>query len=409
MSESQLRIVSAVGFFAMIGIAWLFSKDRHRVPWATVGWGISLQLGLGLILLKSEAGRLFFVAVNGVVGRFLGYTSEGVRFVFGEGLMASGFSLVINVLPIVIFMGSLMAVLYHLGLVQRVIDVVAWLLARTMRLSGAESLAGVANVFVGMVESSLVVKPYLSRMTHSELFSLMTVGMGTVAGSILLAYVQVLGGGDFAGHLVTASLLSAPAGLLIAKVMVPESGSPETAGGTRVVIERDAANVIDAAAGGAISGMKLAAYIGAMLIAFVALIAMLNDGLALLGGWVGIEGLSFQRVLGVLLSPLAFLMGIRLEDAVQVGGLLGIKTVLNEFLAFQALAAQSESLSPRSVIIASYALCGFANFGSLAILLGGIGGMAPERRPEVARLGMRSIIGGSLTTFMTACLAGVLL
>ena len=409
MSESQLRAISALGFFAMIGIAWLFSSDRRRVPWVTIAWGIGLQLALGLILLKSEPGRLFFVAVNDVVGRFLSYTNAGVLFLFGPGLMESGFSLVLNVLPIVIFMGSLMAVLYHLGLVQRIVNALAWVLARTMRLSGAESLAGVANVFVGMVESSLVVKPYLARMTHSELFSLMTLGMGTVAGSILLAYVQVLGGGDFAGHLVTASLLSAPAGLLIAKVMVPESGSPETSGGTRLVIERDSANVIDAAATGAINGMRLAAYIGAMLIAFVALIAMLNDGLALFGSLLGIEGLSFQRILGLLLAPLAFLMGVPFEDAVQVGGLLGIKTVLNEFLAFQELAAQTESLHPRSVIIASYALCGFANFGSLAILLGGIGGMAPERRPEVARLGMRSIVGGSLTTFMTACLAGVLL
>ena len=409
MSEFQLRFVSAFGFFAMIGIAWLFSSDRRRVPWITVAWGIGLQLALALLLLKSEPGRLFFVGVNSVVDRFLGYTREGVLFVFGEGLLNSGFSIVINVLPIVIFMGSLMAVLYHLGVVQRVVDVFAWVLARTMRLSGAESLAGVANVFVGMVESSLVVKPYLARMTRSELFSLMTLGMGTVAGSILLAYVQVLGGGDFAGHLVTASLLSAPAGLLIAKVMVPETGTPETAGGTRAAIERESANVIDAAAGGAIAGMRLAAYIGAMLIAFVAIIAMLNDGLALCGSLVGIEGLTLQRALGVLLAPLAFLMGIALDDVVQVGGLLGIKTVLNEFLAFQQLASQSDSLQPRSVIIASYALCGFANFGSLAILLGGIGGMAPERRPEVARLGMRSIVGGSLTTFMTACLAGAIL
>ena len=409
MSEFQLRFVSAFGFFAMIGIAWLFSSDRRRVPWITVAWGIGLQLALALLLLKSEPGRLFFIGVNSVVDRFLGYTREGVLFVFGEGLLNSGFSIVINVLPIVIFMGSLMAVLYHLGVVQRVVDVFAWVLARTMRLSGAESLAGVANVFVGMVESSLVVKPYLARMTRSELFSLMTLGMGTVAGSILLAYVQVLGGGDFAGHLVTASLLSAPAGLLIAKVMVPETGTPETAGGTRAAIERESANVIDAAAGGAIAGMRLAAYIGAMLIAFVAIIAMLNDGLALCGSLVGIEGLTLQRALGVLLAPLAFLMGVALDDVVQVGGLLGIKTVLNEFLAFQQLASQSDSLQPRSVIIASYALCGFANFGSLAILLGGIGGMAPERRPEVARLGMRSIVGGSLTTFMTACLAGAIL
>jgi CNT family concentrative nucleoside transporter len=239
----------------------------------------------------------------------------------------------------------------------------------------------------------------------------MTLGMGTVAGSVLIAYVGILGGGDYAGHLVTASLLSAPAGLLIAKVMIPETEVPETSGGARVSVERESINVIDAAAAGAIGGLRLAAYVGALLIAFVALIALLNDVLGSIGGFVGLEGLSFQQLLGWLLAPIALLMGVPWQDATTVGGLLGIKTVLNEFIAYQALAGaiQEGAISDRSALIASYALCGFANFGSLAILLGGLGGIAPSRRPDVARLGLRSILSGSLTTFMTACLAGVFL
>ena len=410
MNDLQLRLVSAVGFFAMIGIAWLFSVDRRRMPWRVVAWGIALQLALAGVLLGTEAGRLFFLGVNSLVTRFIGYTNAGVSFVFGE-LNAVGFSMVTQVLPVIIFMGSLFAVLYHLRIVQFVVGVFAALLSRTMKLSGAESLAAVANVFVGMIESSLVVKPYLPSMTRSELFSLMTLGMGTVAGSVLIAYVGILGGGDYAGHLVTASLLSAPAGLLIAKVMIPETEVPETSGGARVSVERESINVIDAAAAGAIGGLRLAAYVGALLIAFVALIALLNDVLGSIGGFVGLEGLSFQQLLGWLLAPIALLMGVPWQDATTVGGLLGIKTVLNEFIAYQALAGaiQEGAISDRSALIASYALCGFANFGSLAILLGGLGGIAPSRRPDVARLGLRSILSGSLTTFMTACLAGVFL
>ena len=237
----------------------------------------------------------------------------------------------------------------------------------------------------------------------------MSVGMATVAGSVLLAYVGILGGGEFAGHLVTASLLSAPAGLLLAKIMLPETEEPQTARGSETLVARSAVNVIDAAAEGALNGLRLAAYVGAMLVAFVALIAMTNDALSIGGGWIGIPDLSFQKVLGTLLAPLAFLMGVPWADAQQVGALLGIKTVLTEFLAYQALGGHIEAgeLCLRSRIIASYALCGFANFGSLAILLGGIGGIAPGRRHEVASLGVRSIVAGSLATFMTACVAGI--
>ena len=410
MSDPGLRLISAFGFFAMIAIAWAFSKDRRRFPLKTVAWGVGLQVSLAILLLRTEAGRMFFVGVNDLVTRFLSYTRAGVDFVFG-GLTEVPFSFLIDVLPLIVFMGSFMAVLYHLGVVQKVVNAFAWVLSRTMGLSGAESMAGVANVFVGLVESCLVIQPYLARMTRSELFTLMTLGMATVAGSVLLAYVEMLGGGEFAGHLVTASLLSAPAGMLIAKVMIPETQVPETRAGAEKPMERQTINIVDAAATGAISGLRLAAYVGAMLIAFVSLIALVNDALIVAGASVGIADLSFQRILGWAMAPVAWLMGIPWSDLVSVGGLLGIKTVLNEFLAYQELGvlAANGDLQPRSIVIASYALCGFANFGSLAILLGGIGGLVPERRPEVAQLGLRAILAGSLTTFMTACLAGVLL
>ena len=410
MSDLDLRAVSAVGFFVMIGLAWAASADRRAFPLRAVLWGIGLQFALAVILLRTQVGHGFFGAVNTGVNRFLLYANEGTRFVFGP-LMDTGFSFALNVLPLIIFMGSFFAVLYHLGLMQRVVGVLAWLLARTMRLSGAESLAAVANIFVGMIESSLVVKPYLARMTQSELFSLMSLGMATVAGSVLLSYVSILGGGDFAGHLVTASLLSAPAGLLVAKVMLPEKERPVTAQTMGTRIETDSVNVIDAAATGALNGLRLAAYVGTMLVAFVALIALSNDVLASLGGLAGVPDLTLQKILGWLLAPFAWLMGIPWEDARSVGSMLGMKTILNEFFAYQELgrAIQAGEISERAAIVASYALCGFANLGSLAILLGGIGGIAPERRQDVARLGMRAILAGTLATMMTGCMAGMLL
>ena len=409
MSDLAERGISLLGFATMIAIAWAASTERSRIPWRTVAWGAGLQLALGVLLLKTPVGALFFDGMNAVVSALTAYTDVGVRFVFGA-LVDTGFSFVVNVLPIIVVMGSFFAVLYHIGILQRVVNLLAAGLSRTMGTSGAESLGAVANLFVGMTESALVVRPYLERMTRSELFTLMTLGMATVAGSVMLAYVAMLGA-DYAGHLATASLLSAPAGILIAKVMVPETGSPETSAGGRARVEIDSVNVVDAAAAGALAGLRLAGYVGAMLLAFVALIAMLNDGLGWLGGGLGIADLTLQRILGVVLAPLAWLMGVPWEDAAHVGGLLGIKTVLNEFLAYRDLSrlVAEGALAPRSAVIASYALCGFANFGSLAILLGGLGGLAPSRRPDVARLGLRSIVSGSLASFMTACVAGMLL
>jgi CNT family concentrative nucleoside transporter len=279
-----------------------------------------------------------------------------------------------------------------------------------MGTSGAESLAAVANLFLGQTESALVVKPYLARMTRSELFCLMTLGMCTVAGSVLVAYSSMLGEG-YAGHLATATLISAPAGLLVSKLMEPEREKPETGSGGRVAVEPTGVNLIDAAAEGATAGMKLAAMVGAMLIAFVAGIALVNSGLGAFGAWFGAPDLSLQGFFGVCFAPFAWLLGVPWADAPRVGQLLGVKTVLNEFLAYRDLAALSASaaLAPRSAVIASYALCGFANFGSLAILLGGLGGLVPERREEIARFGLRSIVSGTLASFMTACVAGMLL
>jgi CNT family concentrative nucleoside transporter len=407
VSDAGLRAVSAAGMFVMLAVAWAFSLDRRRVPWRVLGWGLGLQLGLGLLLLETPVGTAFFAGMNQLVSALGAYTDAGSRFVFGS-LLDTGFSFALNVLPVIVFMGSIFAVLYHLGVMQRVVDLLAVALSRMLGTSGAESVAAVANVFLGMTESALVVRPYLERMTRSELFCLMTVGMSGVAGSVLVAYVGMLGGGDYAGHLATASLLSAPAGILVAKLMVPETELPETRSGGHAVVERTTVNVFDAAADGAISGLRLAAYVGALLIAFVALIAMANDACAWIGGWFGAEQLSIQDLLGLLLSPLAFAMGIPWQDAGQVGALLGVKTILNEFIAYQQLGVlvREGGLSPRSAVIASYALCGFANFGSLAILLGGLAGLAPTRRADVARLGLRSILAGSLATFMTACVAG---
>jgi CNT family concentrative nucleoside transporter len=280
-----------------------------------------------------------------------------------------------------------------------------------MGLSGAESLAAVANVFVGMTEAPLMVRPYLERMTRSELFCVMTTGMATIAGSVLVAYAKMLGEQEYAGHLVTASLLSAPAGVMIAKLMVPETATPVTGVAAGALVERSSINVIDAAAEGAIAALRLAGYVGALLIAFVALIAMVNAGVGALGGLVGADGLTLERMFGFAFAPLALLMGVAPADALEVGSLLGVKTVLNEFLAYQDLAGQiaAGAISQRSAVIASYGLCGFANFGSLAILIGGMGGMAPSRRGEIAALGMRSIAAGTFASAMTGCVAGIFL
>ncbi len=414
------QFIGLLGILFLIGIAWAVSTERRAIPWLSVGMALVLQLAIALLVLRTELGRVFFEGANNLAVAFISYADRGIDFVFGrwpeavQGIDGSPvrlpFVFAVRVLPIIIVMGSVFSVLYHLGLLQRVVALLARGLRRTLRISGAESLATIANVFLGMTEAPLLIRPYVEAMTRSELFCVMTAGLATVAGSVLVAYIGLVGG-DYAGHLIAASFMSAPAAVAIAKIMVPETGTPQTFSETRIRVDRTSVNVIDAAAQGASDGLKLALNVGAMLIAFVALVYLLDDALGAVGSWFGVPGLTFERLLGVALAPVAFLLGVPWEDATQIGSLLGIKTVLNEFLAYQGLAdliAQGK-IAPRSAVIASYALCGFANFGSLAILLGGLGGIAPSRRSDLARDGMRAILAGSLATFMTGAIAGLLL
>jgi len=320
-----------------------------------------------------------------------------------------------NVLPTIIFFSSLMTVLYHLGIMQAVVKGFAWVMQRTMKTSGAETLSATGNIFVGQTEAPLLIKPFVETMTRSELMAVMTAGFATVAGGVMAAYVGMLQPffSDIAGHLMAASVMSAPAALVVAKLMYPEEGEPETATTLDLALEKPDVNVIDAAARGAGEGLHLALNVGAMLLAFVALVALLDGILGLAGGWVGLEGLSLQLILGWLLAPVAWIMGVPWADAAVVGSLMGLTTALNEFFAYLQLAdilsGGGPGLQPRSIIISAYALSGFANFSSIAIQIGGIGGIAPSRRHDLSALGLRAMIGGTIAAFMTATVAGMLL
>ena len=410
MSEIGLRAMSGLGFVVLLGIAWLVSSNRSAIDRRVIGIGIAIQIGLAVLLLASPIGKLLFSFVEIPVTILIKTTQAGVQFVFGP-LASVGNSFALGVLPVIIFMGSLFSIFYYLGWIQRLVHGLAQILSRTMRISGAEALAAIANIFVGLIESGVVIRPYLGNMTRSELFTFMTLGMSTIAGSVLIAYVTILGGGPFAGHLVVASLMSAPAGIVVAKLMIPETETPKTLGAAPRLADASAINLIDAAAEGGLIGMRLALNIGALLIAFVALVALVNVIVGGIAGLFGAPDLTLQAILGFLLAPLAWLMGIPWPEAREVGSLIGLKTIVNEFVAYQALANAivEGTISERSATIASYALCGFANFGSLAILLGGIHGIAPERRPESAELGLRSIFAGTLATCMTGCLAGTII
>ena len=437
------RLVSVLGLIAMLGIAWALSVDRRVVQWRVVLWGLGLQLLFALFILKTPVGEALFAGLNDVVLALLGFTNDGARFLFGnlvertvpvvsEGpatvqlVAETGASFAFSVLPTIIFFSSLMTVLYHLGIMQWAVRGMAWVMMRTMRTSGAETLSAAGNIFVGQTEAPLLIKPFIRNMTMSELMAVMTGGFATVAGGVMAAYVGMLVGyfPDIAGHLMAASVMSAPAALVVAKLMYPEREEPATRSTLRVDVESPDANVIDAAARGAGEGLTLAFNVGAMLLAFIALIAMFNALLGLAADWVGLEALlqawgvlptgealTLEILLGWLLAPLAWLMGVPWSDSVAVGSLLGIKTVANEFVAYLRLAdllAAGEALSPRSIVIATYALAGFANFSSIAIQIGGIGGIAPSRRSDLSRIGLRAMIGGSLAAFLTATIAGIL-
>ncbi len=419
MSHLTLRVISLVGIFAFVGIAWLLSRHRRQTPWNIVLWGVALQLTFGLFVLKTPIGRITFSWLNDVTVRLLDFTKEGSRFIFGDYL-DDKFTLALHVLPTIIFFSSLMTVFYHLGVMQRVVEALAYVMRRTLGTSGAETLSAAANVFIGQTEAPLMIKPYLERMTRSELNAVMVAGFSTVAGGVLAAYVGMLKDHfpDIAGHLIAASVMSAPAALVIAKVMLPELADSETAKGARLGTERVDRNILDAAARGASEGLTLALNVAAMLLAFLALLALLNYML----GWPveaynhltssDLEPWTLEEMLGTVMWPLAFLMGVDPQDCSQVAQLLGEKIVLTEFVSYVHLSEMlenGESLAPRSVTIASYALCGFANFGSIGIQLGGIGAIVPSRRTDLADLAFRAMIGGALATCMTGAVAGLLL
>jgi CNT family concentrative nucleoside transporter len=422
------QLTSFVGLFVMVGLAWLMSEARRNVPWRVVVWGMVLQFAFGLVVLSPYAQALFFQYVDSGVRALIGFSERGADFAFQtvdphyvkmpdgtEKFFAGHVSPPMKtfafwILPSIIFFSSLMAVSYHIGLMQQLVRAMAWLMYRSMGTSGAETLSTAANVFLGQTEAPLLIKPFLARMTRSELFCVMLGGFANTAGGVLAAYVGFLHDvPGIAGHLVTSSILSAPATLVIAKVMVPEREVPETARTFAMNDERPDTNLMGAAARGASEGMQLAINVAAMLIAFVALTAMVDWSL----GFVSLAGepLSLARALGWAFTPIAFAMGIPWDEAAQVGRLLGQKLVLTEFIAYVnlgALQAGATPLSERSAVIASYALCGFANFASIGIQLGGIGPLAPHRRDELASLSLRAMLGGSLATFMTACVAGMM-
>jgi len=398
-----MRWVSLLGLVVMMLLAWSVSLHRRRMNWRLIFSGVALQFVFALLILRTSAGHAVFQMARLIVAKVLSFSDAGAAFIFGEGFREHYFAF--SVLPTIIFVSAVMALLFHWGVMQRIVGVMALIMEKVMRVSGAESLASAANVFVGQTEAPLVIKPYLKTMTSSELMAMMTGGMATIAGGVMAAYV---GMGADAGHLLAASIMSAPASLVIAKIMLPEVEESPTMGHVKVVIPKEDANSLDAVCRGASEGLKLALNVGAMLIVFIALIAAFNWIFGLLPDVFG-EPLSLQRLLGWLCAPLAWLMGIEWNDAAKVGALLGEKTMINEFVAYMDLCKIKESISPRSFTITTYALCGFANFASIGIQIGGIGALVPERRADFARLGLRAMIGGTLAAYMTACIAGMLL
>jgi CNT family concentrative nucleoside transporter len=419
------------GLAMLLGIAFLFSNNKRAVDWKLVGTGVLLQIVFASAVLKLPLGRDVFNAIAGGFVKLMSYVNEGSNFIFGSLMDTKnfGFIFAVNVLPTIVFFASLTGVLYHLGVMQKIVQAMAWVITKVMRVSGAETTSVCASVFIGQTEAPLTIKPYIERMTESELMTVMIGGMAHIAGSVMAAYVGLLGHNDpvemqfYAKHLLTASVMAAPATMMLAKILVPETGVPLTRGTVKIEVEKTTANVIDAAATGAGDGLKLAMNVGAMLLAFIALIALLNGPIQWLGtttwggagslnGWLsGMAGhdvaLSLQTIFGWILSPIAWLIGVPWQDATLVGSFIGEKVVINEFVAYVDLSKHTDQLLPQSRLIATYALCGFANFSSIAIQIGGIGGLAPGRRADLARLGLRAVLGGSLATFMTATIAGV--
>lgn len=401
-------LISLLGYAVLVGFAWLCSTSRKDVNWRTVLGAIAIQFGFGALVLYVPAGKLALEWLSTLVAAVIAFGNDGISFVFGglsDPSQSLGFVFAFNVLPVIIFFSSLISVLYYIRLMPIVVQLIGGVIRKLLGTSRAESLSATANIFVGQTEAPLAIKPYLSRMTRSEFFAVMVGGLASIAGSVLAGYAAM---GIELRFLLAASFMAAPAGLLFAKLLLPET---ETADNS--VLEENPedrpANVFDAAAGGASDGLKLALNVGAMLLAFIGLIALLNGILGWAGGLFNYDTLSLQLILGWLFSPLAWLLGIPWEQATMGGTFIGQKLVVNEFVAFIEFGTVQDLMSTRSQAIITFALCGFANFSSIAILLGGLGSLVPARRPEIAKLGMKAVMAGTLANLSSAAIAGILI
>jgi CNT family concentrative nucleoside transporter len=402
------RFIGLAGVVAILGIAFALSTDRRAIKPRIVLWGLGMQLALAFFILKVPLGKQVFHTLGEAVTTVLDFSKKGAGFLFGPlaGSEQFPFIFAFQVVPAIIFVGSLMGIAYYLGVMQFIVNIVAKLMVKTMGTSGAESLNAVGTVFIGQSEAPLLIRPYIPEMTKSELNAIMTGGMATIAGSVMAAYIGMLGP-SWAPHLLAASIMGAPAGLVLAKILVPETEESKTVGAVKLSVERTESSIIEAAAKGAGDGMHLGFIVGAMLIAFISLLALINAGF-------GLFHTSLEAILGMGLAPLAFLMGVPWADAPTVGSLIGQKIVLNEFVAYSHLSdilagkIAGTTLSPVAATIATFALCGFANFSSIAINIGCIGGIAPSRRGELAKLGLRAMLGGALASCLTATIAGMM-
>ena len=397
------RFTGILGLVVILIVCFLLSSHKRAIRLRVVLWGLGLQIAFAFLVLKTGFGILFDAASKGV-NQLLHYSEAGSRFVFGDALGSNqqfGVIFAFQVLPIVIFIASFFSILYYLGIMQVLVKGMAILMQRVMGASGAESTNVAASIFMGQTEAPLTIKPFLATLTESELFTIMVSGMAHVSGAVMGAYVLMAH--VSIKHLLTAVIMTAPATIMLAKILKPETGKPDTAGTVTIVVERPGVNIIDAAARGAGDGLHLALNIAAMLIAFLAMIALVNG---ILGALFHV---SLQMILGKLFAPVAWLLGVSFNDCATIGSLLGTRLVLNEFIAFQELGRIGSKLDPRSFTIATYALCGFANLSSIAIQIGGIGALAPNRKSDLARLGLLAVFAGTLANFMTACIAGMLL
>ncbi len=409
------------GAFVILSIAYAFSTNRRAIRWSTVAWGLGLQVLFALVVLKTAVGQSVFSTLGGYITKLLGFAGVGSAFVFGALGDSSQWTRVMvgalgpdgaqsasifafQVLPTIIFIAALFAILYYFGVMQVVVRVFAVMMHRVMKVSGAESLNVAASIFMGQTEAPLTIRPYLPDMTYSELMTVMTSGMAHISGGIMAAYILF---GIEAKHLLTAVIMTAPGTIMMAKMLVPETETPKTMGTVRLVVEQTDVNVIDAAGRGTGEGLHLALNVGAMLISFLALIALLNALLGLIP--VGADHLSLQKIFGWVFAPVAWSMGVPWSDAPTIGNLLGTRMAINEFVAYSQLGPLKATLDPKSFTICTFALCGFANFSSIGIQIGGIGALAPNRRHDLARLGLRAMFAGTLANFMTATIAGFLL